>query len=205
VGSYFLLGELLTDLVLDAPARPVDSCGTCTRCIAACPTGALDGDYTMDPRRCISYLTIELRGVIPRTLRPHLGNWIFGCDLCQQACPWNGEASTAWAYELTPHLPGLLAMDEPAFRARYRQTAVWRAKRAGLLRNVAIALGNSGNRDATPALARALAADPSALVRAHAAWALGQLRGTAAERALDAALRDEPDATVVEEVRAARA
>jgi epoxyqueuosine reductase len=197
-GSYFLLGELLTDLELDSAAVPADHCGTCTRCAAACPTGALDAAYAMDPRRCISYLTIELRGAIPTPLRPQLGNWIFGCDLCQQACPWNGTAATPWAHELVPHLPALMAMDEHAFRARYRQTVVWRAKRAGLLRNVAVALGNSGNPAAVPSLARALAADPSPLVRAHAAWALGRLGGGAARAALDAACRD-PDASVAAE------
>jgi epoxyqueuosine reductase len=204
-GSYFLLGELLTDLEFGADAAPADHCGTCTRCIAACPTGALGGDYTMDPRRCISYLTIELRGPIPPALRPAVGNWIFGCDLCQQACPWNGAAETPWAHELTPYLPNLLAMDEHAFRARYRQTVVSRAKREGLVRNVAVALGNSGNPRAVPALARALAADPSALVRAHAAWALGRLGGAPARHALDAARRNDPDAAVVAEVASALA
>jgi len=198
-GSYFLLGELLTDLEFEAGAAAADHCGTCTRCVAACPTGALDGAYTMDPRRCISYLTIELRGAIPLALRPGLGNWIFGCDLCQQACPWNGAVETPWAHELTPYLPNLLAMDEHAFRARYRQTVVWRTKREGLLRNVAVALGNSGNPEAVPALARALASDPSALVRVHAAWALGRLGGAPGRRALEAARRGDPDAAVVAE------
>jgi epoxyqueuosine reductase len=202
-GSYFLAGELLTDLDFGAEAAPLDHCGTCSRCVAACPTGALDGGYTMDPRRCISYLTIEARGPIPPPLRPALDNWIFGCDLCQQACPWNGAAETPWAHELTPYLPNLLAMDEHAFRARYRQTVVTRAKREGLLRNVAVALGNSGNPEAVPALARALASDPSALVRAHAAWALGQLGGTPARHALDAARQGDPDAAVVAEAAAA--
>jgi len=201
-GSYFLLGELLTDLEVDGSALPTDHCGTCTRCAAACPTGALDGPYVMDPRRCISYLTIELRGAIPPALRPQLGNWILGCDLCQQACPWNDAADTAWAHELSPYLPALLAMDDAAFRARYRQTVVWRAKRDGFLRNVAVALGNTGNPEAIAPLARALTSDPSALVRGHAAWALGRLGGTGARNALEVA-RGDPDATVVAEATSA--
>src|SRR5438477_8484346 len=155
-GSYFFLAELLTDLALDAVPLPADHCGTCTRCVAACPTGALDA-YTMDPRRCISYLTIEHRSAIPRELRPHLGNWIFGCDLCQQACPWNAGASdTDTAEALTPRLPPLLELDATAFRARFGRTAVARAKRRGLLRNVAVVLGNSENPEAVPPLAAAL-------------------------------------------------
>jgi epoxyqueuosine reductase len=202
-GSYFLLGELLTDLEVDAAPPPADHCGTCTRCLAACPTGALDAAYLLDPRRCISYLTIELRGPIPAALRPRLGNWIFGCDLCQQACPWNGDAATTWAHELTPHLPGLLALDEHGFRARYRQTAVGRAKRDGLVRNVAVALGNSGNPDAVPPLARALADDPAWLVRGHAAWALGALGGAGARAALARARGREADPRVTAENAAA--
>jgi epoxyqueuosine reductase len=203
-GSYVLLGALLTDLEVEEPPAPADHCGTCTRCGVACPTGALDHAYTMDPRRCISYLTIELRGAMPIALRGQLDNWIFGCDLCQQACPWNDGASAAWSHELTPFLPALLAMDDAAFRARYRQTVVWRAKREGLLRNVAVALGNSGNPAAVPALTRALASDPSPLVRAHTAWALGRLGGAGARRALDTA-RTDPDPTVSREAEDALA
>jgi epoxyqueuosine reductase len=201
-GSYFVLGELLTDLDAAAPPPLADHCGTCSRCVAACPTDALAGDYTMDPRRCLSYVTIEARGPIPLAVRPLLDNWIFGCDLCQQACPWNGEP-TAWAHELMPSLPGLLALNADAFRARYRRTAVWRAKRDGLLRNVAVALGNSGNPEAVAPLARALAADPAALVRGHAAWALGRLGGRSARAALDEARHREKDPAVRAEVEAA--
>jgi epoxyqueuosine reductase len=202
-GSYFFLAELFTDLDLEPAPLPADHCGTCTRCVAACPTGALEGDYTMDPRRCIAYLTIEHRGAIPPALRPHLENWIFGCDLCQEVCPWNRDAGdgegAAW---LAPSLPALLALDTTGFRARFRGTAVTRAKRRGLLRNVAIALGNSGNPDAVPALAAALA-DPEPLVRAHAAWALGRLGGRAARDALDTARTREPDPAAVAEMQAA--
>jgi epoxyqueuosine reductase len=204
-GSYFLLGELLTDLELDAGPPLSDHCGGCTRCVAACPTEALDGRYVMDPRRCISYLTIEQRGPIPAALRPLMDNWIFGCDLCQQACPWNGDAASAWSHELVPHLPGVLALDEAAFRARYRRTAVWRTKRAGLLRNAAVALGNSGNPDAVSPLARALTGDPAPLVRGHAAWALGRLGGAPARAALERARGREADAFAAGEIAAALA
>ena len=204
-GSYFFLAELFTDLELAASPLPADHCGTCARCHAACPTGALGPGYTMDPRRCLSYLTIEHRSAIPAELRPHLGNWVFGCDLCQEACPWNGEARDAAGAEgLAPHLPSLLALDEAGFRARFGKTAVARAKRRGLLRNAAVALGNSGNTDAVPALAAALA-DPEPLVRGHAAWALGRLGGAAARRALEAARARGTDGGAAAEIEAALA
>src|SRR3989442_2342345 len=170
-GSYFFLAELLTDLALDAVPVPADHCGTCTRCLTACPTGALDA-YTMDPRRCISYLTIEHPRAIPMPLRPQLDNWVFGCDLCQEACPWNRDERDAAGFEeLSPRLPPLLALDAAGFQARFGRTAVARAKRRGLLRNLAVVLGNSRNRDAVPALVGALG-DVAPLVRGHAASAL---------------------------------
>ena len=204
-GSYFFLAELFTDLEVEPMPLPADHCGTCRRCIPACPTGALAGDYTMDPRRCIAYLTIEHRSAIPAALRPALDNWIFGCDLCQEVCPWNRDGRDPTATDvLTPHLPTLLALDADRFRARFRRTAVLRAGRRGLLRNVAVVLGNSGNPAAVPPLAAALA-DPEPLVRTHAAWALGQLGGAAARRALERARRCEPDAAAAAEISAARA
>ena len=204
IGSYFFLAELFTDLELDAVPLPADHCGSCTRCLAACPTGALEG-YAMDPRRCISYLTIEHRGPIPPALRPHLENWLFGCDLCQEICPWNGGERAPTASEvLTPALLPLLALDAPGFRARFGQTAVARAKRRGLLRNVAVALGNSGNPAAIPPLTAALA-DVEPLVRGHAAWALGHLAGSRARNALEAAAQRESDADAAAEIAAARA
>jgi epoxyqueuosine reductase len=202
-GSYFFLAELFTDLEVDAVPLPADHCGTCTRCHTACPTGALGPGYTMDPRRCISYLTIEHRSAIPLPLRPALENWVFGCDLCQEACPWNDEAPDPDAAEaLSPHLPSLLGLDAEAFRARFRSTAVARAKRRGLLRNVAVALGNSDNREAVTPLVRALQ-DTEPLVRGHAAWALGRLGGSSARAALDAVRRRETDAEVGAEIIAA--
>ena len=205
-GSYFFLAVLFTDLDLGLPPSPAaDHCGGCTRCHVACPTGALGPGYTMDPRRCLAYLTIEHRSAIPVALRPALENWIFGCDLCQEACPWNGDARGADpAGELTPYLPALLALDADGFRARFGRTAVARAKRRGLLRNVAVALGNSGNRAAVPALTGALA-DLEALVRGHAAWALGRLGGPAARAALGAARGRETDPLARGEIEAALA
>ena len=199
-GSYFVLGELLTDLEVEVTAPAADHCGTCTRCIDVCPTGALAGDYTMDPRRCISYLTIEHCSAIPPALRPGLGNWIFGCDLCQEVCPWNDERRPAASDDrLAPHLPSLLALDEAGFAARFRGTAILRTRRRGLLRNACVALGNSGSPDGVPALAGALG-DPEPLVRQHAAWALGRLGGRAARTALDAARRRESLADVRREI-----
>lgn len=202
-GSYFFLAELVTDLELDDAPPPADHCGTCTRCMGACPTGALDSAYQMEPRRCLSYLTIEHRGSIPLELRPRLDNWIFGCDLCQTACPWNVDATDADAW-LAPHLPSLLSLDDDGFRARFGRSAVARARRRGLLRNVAVALGNSGNPDAVPSLVAALD-DPEALVRGHAAWALGRLPSASARHALERARRTEEDVAVKSEIEGALA
>jgi len=204
-GSYFFLGELVTDLELDPVPLPADHCGTCARCVAACPTGALEQGYTMEPRRCIAYLTIEHRSAIPHELRPLLGNWVFGCDVCQEVCPWNDDArdpaAAAW---LAPSLVELVTLDHAGFEARYGGTAVTRVGRRGLARNAAVALGNSANPAAIPALTAALAdADP--LVRGHAAWALGRLGGAAARGALDAARRREPSAEARGEIDTALA
>jgi epoxyqueuosine reductase len=182
LGSYFFLAELFTDLALDAVPLPADHCGGCTRCAAACPTGALGPAYTMDPRRCLAYLTIEHRGAIPVAFRPALENWIFGCDLCQEACPVNDREEPGGLAEFGaseedaafPDLVGLLALTEPEFRARFAGRPILRAKYAGLLRNACVALGNLGAPEAARPLARALE-HPEALVRGHAAWALGRL------------------------------
>jgi len=204
-GSYFFLGELVTDLEVDVMPLPRDHCGTCVRCVAACPTGALEQGYTMEPRRCISYLTIEHRSAIPHDLRPLLDNWVFGCDVCQEVCPWNGAASDAAAAAfLTPSLPELVRLDTAAFEARFAGTAITRTTRRGLVRNAAVALGNSGNPAAVPPLVDALGdADP--LLRGHAAWALGRLGGTTARGALDRARRREPSAEARAEIDSALA
>jgi epoxyqueuosine reductase len=187
-GSYVLLAELLVDIDVPPTPRSRRSCGSCRACIPACPTGAIVAPGVIDARRCISYLTIEHRGPIPTELRPLVGTWAFGCDLCQEACPINARlapaprqartdqpASTARGPVPFADLVELLALDEEAFRTRFRRTALWRAGRAGLARNAATALGNAGDRDATPALERARDADPDPTVREAAAWALGRL------------------------------
>jgi epoxyqueuosine reductase len=203
-GSYHVLGELVTDLDVEPTPPPRDHCGSCTRCVDVCPTGALERDYTMDPRRCIAYLTIEHRGAIPPGLRPALANWVFGCDLCQEACPWNGPAAETGDGWLAPSLVELVALDGDGFARRYAGTSVARTGRRGLVRNAAVALGNSGNPDAVPALARALA-DRDPLVRGHAAWGLGRLGGAAARAALERARRREPSREAREEIDAALA
>ncbi len=187
-GSYSFLGVLLVDLRLpEDPRFDTDHCGTCEACLEACPTGALlgrdqNGAPVMDARRCISYLTIELKGPIPWELRPSLGNRVFGCDICQEVCPWNqrfAEPASEPGYQGRPDTDGpslveLMALSDDEFGVRFSGSPVKRAKRRGFLRNVAVALGNWGSRDAVPALARALD-DPEPLVRGHAAWALGQI------------------------------
>jgi epoxyqueuosine reductase len=199
-GSYFFLAEIFTDLELGGPIEPYgEFCGTCRRCLDLCPTQALEAGYVMEPRRCISYLTIELRGPIPIGLRAQMGNWIFGCDICQEVCPWN-EAGGAKASELEPYLPELLTLDEESFRTRFRYSAIKRTKRRGLLRNVAVALGNTRNPDAVAPLADALRREREPLVRSHVAWALGRLGGDLARRALQDAAAVERDRAVAAEI-----
>ena len=204
-GSYFFLGELVTDLEVDPVPLPRDHCGSCVRCVAACPTDALEQGYTMDPRRCIAYLTIEHRGAIPPALRAQMGNWVFGCDVCQEVCPWNGDAhDDAAADWLTPSLPALLALDDAGFEARFRGTAVSRTGRPALARNAAVALGNSENPRAIPPLVAALS-DPEPIVRGHAAWALGRLGGSTAKTTLENARSRDPDAGARAEIETALA
>jgi len=182
LGSYFFLGALLLDLELrpDAP-HDASHCGTCTACLEACPTQAFPEPGRLDARRCISYLTIELRGPIPEELRGPTADWLFGCDICQEVCPWNRKAppSAEPAFRPRADLEGvdlieLLGLSEEAFRRRFRGTALTRPRRRGLLRNAAIVLGNIGDQAALPALRRALG-DPEPLVREAAAWAIGQI------------------------------
>ncbi len=202
-GSYFFLAELFTDIEFDGPAEPYrDHCGTCRQCLDLCPTQALAGGFKLEPRLCISYLTIEHRGPIPRELRSRLSNWIFGCDICQEVCPWNGDAMRAAAIndDLAPSLAEVMELDENGFRQRYGRTAIKRTKRRGLLRNAAIALGNSGNPAAVAILAHALENEPEALVRAHAAWGLGRFDAAEARRALEGARAGEPDPAVKAEI-----
>jgi epoxyqueuosine reductase len=205
-GSWFFLGEIFLSLPLDYD-RPIrDRCGKCDLCLEACPTGAFLGPYVLDARRCISYLTIELKGFIPRYLRPLIGNHIFGCDICQEVCPYNVRArptaEQAFAPReglYAPELIFLLSLDEVQFRRTFRGSPILRAKRKGFLRNVAVALGNSRSREAVPALIRALD-DEEALVRGHVAWALGRIGLRDGIQALETRLRVESDPTVRMEI-----
>ncbi len=211
LGSWFFLAALLVDGPLECDTPPVaDHCGTCTACLDACPTGAFVAPYQLDSRRCISYLTIELAAPIPGELRPGLGNWVFGCDVCQEVCPWNRKAPTSSVAELEPAadrdplaLAELFWLDEAGFRQRFRHTPLWRPKRRGLLRSAAVVLGNQRSRQAAPALRRGLD-DPEPLVRGACAWALGQLAPWPDPRAwLHERLASEPDPVVRGELQAA--
>ncbi len=184
-GSWFFLGALLVSLELEPDGPPPERCGTCTRCIEACPTRAIVPDeaaplgWSVDARRCISYLTIELRGPIPKELRAPMGRHVFGCDICQDVCPWNRRApvdrDAAFAPRcFAPPLERLAALTEGEFRAMFRGTPVTRARYHGFLRNVAVAMGNARNPAYRPALER-LAASPDPLVAEHARWALRRL------------------------------
>ncbi len=212
LGSYVFLGEIITDAALEPDkAFQADHCGTCERCIDACPTGAIKGPRELDARLCISYLTIELRGPIPRELRPLIGNRVFGCDICQEVCPWNGEIPETREARFRPRddvtgaeLLELMALSEAEFRQRFDDTPIARAKRAGFLRNVAVALGNWGAPDSVPALTAGLN-DDEPLVRGHSAWALGRMGTTDAHAALQARLAVEPEAWVSEEITRALA
>jgi len=180
LGTWLFLASILTTLELppDEPMR--DHCGKCTRCITACPTGAITEPHKLDARRCISYLTIELKGAIPLELRPLIGDRIYGCDDCLDACPWNRfaaasrEAAFAARPAVTMSLRDYLALDEAAFRQLFRGSPIKRIKRRGFLRNVCVALGNVGGIDDLPALERAAnGAEP--LVAEHARWAIDQI------------------------------
>ncbi len=222
-GSWIFLAEIVTNLPLDSDEPLKTTCGSCEICLHACPTGALPAPYMLDNRRCISYLTIELRGSIPLELRPLIGTLIFGCDICQQVCPVNllaekrlglrGDANNRLIQvrpreefqprpEIgsAPELIPLLSLTEEQFRERFRHSPIKRAKRRGLLRNVCVALGNLGDHRAIPALIDALHHDEP-LVRGHAAWALGLLGGEQAQQALENALEGEGDEEVKQEIR----
>lgn len=204
LGSWFFLAVLLTDqsLVYDQPFAG-DHCGTCRACLDACPTGAFVAPYLLDSRRCLSYLTIEHRSSVPAELRGELGEWAFGCDVCQEVCPWNHRAPLSTEPELQAaagqdrlDLGALFDLDEGAFRARFRGTPLWRPKRRGLLRTAALLLGNQRQPASLPALVRGLA-DEEPLVREASAWALGQLGSEpAAREALAARLAVEVEPLV---------
>jgi len=189
LGSYFFLGALLLDLeLMTDPPHEASHCGTCTACLDACPTQAFVEPGMLDSRRCISYLTIELRGPIPEELRAPMGDWLFGCDVCQEVCPWNHKAPPGMEPALQArddltaiNLVELLTLSEEQFQQRFRGTALMRTKRRGLLRNAAIVLGNQGDPAALPALHQALA-DPDAVVREAVHWAIEKIEESAEPR-----------------------
>lgn len=227
-GSWVFLAEIVTNLPLQTDTPIKTTCGSCEICLHACPTQALPAPYVLDTPRCISFLTIELRGSIPIELRPLMGNLIFGCDICQEVCPVNkiaemrlgvrgkSTSATTSAKPVTfhpraefrpkesvgssPELIPLLSLTEEQFRERFRRSPIRRTKRRGLLRNVCVALGNSGDPQAIPALSHALH-DSEPLIRGHAAWALGRIAGKQAHHALEAALLEEQDAEVKKEIQ----
>jgi len=207
-GSWFFLSEILVDLELPVEARTVNvSCGTCHRCLDACPTAAFAGPYQLDSRRCISYLTIEHKGAIPPELRAGVGEWVFGCDVCQDVCPFNRFAvDTRWP-EFHPErgagarldLVELLAIDtDEKFRARFGGTPLTRPKRRGLLRNAAVVAANLDCTAAVPMLIERIEHDPEPLIRSHALWALARLDERQARRLIEQSL-DDPDPLVREE------
>ena len=209
-GSWLFLGVILSTLDLGDAAAEQDHCGTCRRCLDVCPTGAFPAPYQLDARRCISYLTIEHKGPIPRELRPLMGNRIYGCDDCLAVCPWNKFASAAREtafhprHELTaPMLADLARLDDPAFRARFRGSPIKRIGRDRFIRNVLIAIGNSADCALAP-VAEALLADPTPLVRGAAVWALSRLLDREAFETLRARHAPaEADATTAAEWRPA--
>ncbi len=230
LGSWFFLAALLTtaELSYDQPIE-TGHCGTCRACLDACPTGALVDAWKLDARRCISYLTIELGGPVPQDLRELLGDWVFGCDICQEVCPWNQRAlrsteelagdgpdfrPTKMGPSLSPIPPAsggnpaeltpLFFLDDAAFRARFRHTPLWRPRRRGLLRSAALILGNRPHEAALAALAHGLG-DPEPLVRGACAWALGRCDRPAGRESLCARLMVETDDEVRQEIRSALA
>ncbi len=210
IGSWFFLAALLTDLELeyDQPHQ-TDHCGTCRACLDACPTGAFPQPYVLDATKCISYLTIELRSAIPPELREGVGDWLFGCDICQDVCPWNHKAPLSSESAFAPRdnanpidLIALFDLDDAAFRKHFRHTPLWRPKRRGLLRNAAVVLGNHPTAKAIDALRRGLN-DDEPLVRSACAWALGRQTDPSATNALNDRLADETDDDVRREIKAA--
>lgn len=211
-GSYFLLGEMFVDVEIE-PDDPLttDHCGTCMRCIEACPTGCIRPDRTIDSSRCISYLTIENKGEIPTELREKTGDWVFGCDICQMVCPWNLRFAKPEGDPALAPRPGIprpvlreeLRLTPQEFNRKFKGSPIQRARRRGYLRNVAVALGNQQDTSTVHDLAETLLNEPEPLVRAHAAWALGRINTLLARQTLEKALRQEPDPQVANEIRSA--
>jgi epoxyqueuosine reductase len=211
VGSYFFIADLIVDLELETDAEGIGTCGRCTRCMTACPTGAIKAPGVVDARLCISYLTIENRGWIPRELRKAVGDWAFGCDICQEVCPYNKRKATVSRWPefsassgTGPYLKITEVLDirtDEEFENRFGETPLTRPGRAGLLRNCCVAAGNLKLKEAVPELVRCLREDVSPVVRGHAAWALGEIGGSVAREALGKALEEEPDGECREEIK----
>ena len=214
IGSYFILGELLLGIQLEPdPPFSSDRCGSCTRCIDACPTACILSDRTLDARRCISYLTIEEKGNIPTKLRSLIGSWLFGCDICQQVCPWNARFATATSDPsfqprsllMQPNVERFLSLVPGSWSQSLGNSPLLRPKRRGLVRNASIVAGNTGDTTAVPSLARNLLSDPEPIIRASSAWALGQIGGERALKTLEQAKRMEIEQIVIDEIEAALA
>lgn len=212
LGSYLLLAELLLEIPLQPdPHFPYDRCGTCTRCIDACPTGCILPDRTLDARRCISYLTIEEKQSIDHDLRRAIGNWLFGCDICQQVCPWNQRFAKPTEdpvfqprpFLKQPAITDFLLLKPEAWRQSLRGSPLERPRRRGLVRNAIIVAGNARDETVLTFLAELLRSDPEPIVRAHAAWALGQISGREAQSTLQAAADQETDVSVQREINRA--
>jgi epoxyqueuosine reductase len=205
-GSRTFLGVVVSEIDFEPTPSRAGSCGTCTACQTACPTDAFVQPGVLDARRCISYLTIEHRGMIPRELRPAMGQWLFGCDLCQTCCPFEMNSRAGSAPEFLPgealdlNLIGLLEIDDDEFRSRFRRTPLWRPRREGLLRNAVIVVANGEHVDALPAVT-ALLNDDSRVLREVASWCIGRIGDTPALRMLAHALGRETDAEVAQLMR----
>lgn len=206
VGSWIFLGEIITNLELEADSTHPERCGTCTRCIDACPTGALLEPYVLDSRLCISYLTIELKGKIPTHLRDGVGGNVFGCDICQDVCPWNRKANITKESSFYPreglHNPDLSSIAQivsEEFSGTFKSSPLKRTKRKGMLRNIMVAVGNTRNREYESVVMKALH-DEEPLVRTHAAWALWKILGDGAVEALEELLQSEKDEMVRGEI-----
>ena len=212
IGSWVVLAQVVTDLDLVPDAALKRTCGECVLCVDACPTAAIVGPGVIDNGRCISYLTIENRGAIPVELREAVGDWIFGCDICQDVCPVNRKAELGGAYAAFSRdadqragadLISMLDMDDKRFREEFRGSPVKRAKLWGLKRNVCVALGNIGDARAVAALSNTLRADPTPIVRGHAAWALGRIGGPESVAALESAREKETETSALAEIASA--
>ena len=207
-GSYFLLAEVMVDIKLE-PDSPFafDRCGTCNRCVEACPTQCILPNRMIDSGRCISYLTIEKKGEIPKGLRNKIGNWVFGCDICQMVCPWNSRPgvdlseTSGIGNKPVINLNDELLLSEFEFKIKYQSSPILRAKYKGYLRNIAIAIGNAGNQTAVPLLVRQMSEHKEPLVRAACAWALGEIGEESSVMSLISCLEQEDDVNVQVEIQ----